>query len=177
VVDNFTYDGLRRRTFAGFGYSGGLYSSTINYTWYGGNRLSKVVDTISGTTTRSYDGLDSLTQETTPLGSISYTYDNAKRRTSMTVAGQTAVNYAWDNANRLTGMTQGTASVGIAYDNSNRRTTLTLPNNVTVAYTYDNDSRVTGISISTCTVSRLRSHGAGTPRRSWPRPRAPATPR
>jgi len=61
--------------------------------------------------------------------------NNANRRTSMTVAGQTAVSYAWDNANRLTGITQGTASVSFAYDTANRKTTLTLPNGVTVAYT------------------------------------------
>ena len=61
---------------------------------------------------------------------MTYGYDNASRRTSMTVAGQSAVNYTWDNANRLTQIGQGSSTVGFAYDNANRRTTLTLPNNV-----------------------------------------------
>jgi RHS repeat-associated protein len=87
-----------------------------------------------------------MTEEQSPQGDITYAYDNANRRTSMTVAGQSAVAYAWDNANRLTGITQGSATVSFAYDNANRRTTLTLPNGVTVAYTYDNGSRITGLS-------------------------------
>jgi RHS repeat-associated protein len=104
------------------------------------------VDSIAGTVNRSYDLLDRVTQETTPQGSVSYGYDNAGRRTSMTVAGQAAVSYAWDNANRLTGITQGSSSVGFVYDAANRRTSLTLPNGIVVAYTYDTDSRVSGMT-------------------------------
>ncbi len=77
---------------------------------------------------------------------MTYAYDASGRRTSMTVAGESAVNYTWDNANRLTNITQGSSSVGLAYDNANRRTTLTLPNGVTVSYTYDLDSHVTGLT-------------------------------
>jgi YD repeat-containing protein len=106
------------------------------------------VDSIAGTIARTYDGLDRLTEEQTAQGDVNYGYDNADRRTSMTVAGQSAVNYTWYNANRLTQITQGSSTVGLVYDNANRRTTLTLPNNVTVAYTYDNDSRVTGMTYS-----------------------------
>jgi YD repeat-containing protein len=42
--------------------------------------------------------------ETTPLGSISYSYDSIGRRTSMTVAGQPTVNYSYDTNSRLTGI-------------------------------------------------------------------------
>jgi RHS repeat-associated protein len=104
------------------------------------------VDALAGTIARSYDGLDRLTGEQSPQGDVTYSYDNANRRTSMTVAGQPAVNYSWDNANRLTQITQNGNTVGFVYDNASRRTTLTLPNGVTVAYTYDNDSRVSGIT-------------------------------
>jgi len=34
----------------------------------------------------------------TPSGTISYTYDAADRRATMTVAGQTAISYTYDNA-------------------------------------------------------------------------------
>ncbi len=80
----------------------------------------QAVDSLAGTITRGYDNLDRLTSEGTPQGSVSYAYDTAGRRTSMTVAGQTAVSYTYDNANRLTGMTQGSSNVSLAFDNANR---------------------------------------------------------
>ncbi len=89
-----------------------------------------------------------MTAETTPQGEVNYTYDNARRRLTMSVPGQAQTAYAWDNANRLTGITQGTSAVGFSYDTANRRTQLTLPNGVTLAYTYDQDSHVTGITYS-----------------------------
>jgi YD repeat-containing protein len=57
-----------------------------------------------------------------PQGSIGYTYDNAGRRTSSTVAGQATVSYTYDNANRLTQVLQGTSGTSFAYDNAGRRT-------------------------------------------------------
>ncbi|MGA9722039.1 MAG: RHS repeat-associated core domain-containing protein [Candidatus Binatus sp.] len=144
----FTYDALNRRTFAGFGQSGGQYESTISYAWDAGNRLTGKTDSIAGTITRVPDLLDRLTSETTPQGSISYSYDNANRRQTMQVAGQAQVSYTWDNGNRLTAIMQGNSAVGINYDNANRRTSLTLPNGVTVGYSVDNDSQVTGLTYS-----------------------------
>jgi YD repeat-containing protein len=108
--------------------------------------LTQITDSIAGIITRTYDGLDRLTSEITPQGSVSYTYDAAGRRTSLAVAGQPTINYTYDNANRLTLITQGSAIVGFGYDNANRRTSLTLPNGVLVEYAYDAASRVTGIT-------------------------------
>src|SRR5271163_3475637 len=147
-VTVYQYDPLNRRTFAGFGYNGSGYESTISYTWDRGNRLTGATDSIAGAIARTYDGLDDLTDEQTPQGEIGYTYDNARRRESMTVAGQSQVSYSWDNANRLNGITEGTTSVVINYDSANRRTMLTLPNGVTVRYSFDNDSRITGLTYS-----------------------------
>jgi YD repeat-containing protein len=65
---------------------------------------------------------------------VSYAYDAAGRRSSMTVTRQTAVDYTYDNANRLTQITRGTPTVTFAYDNANRRSTLTLPNGVEMSY-------------------------------------------
>ncbi|MBZ5520893.1 MAG: Ig-like domain-containing protein [Acidobacteriia bacterium] len=153
----FTYDGLNRRTFAGFGMtvnsSVTSYQSTIAYTRDAGNRLTQAVDSLAGTITRSYDGLDHLTAEATPQGSIAYTYDLAGRRASMTVSGQPSIAYAYDDAGRLTGITQSGSNVSMSYDNDNRRSSLILPNGVTVSYTYDQASHVTGISYQ---------HGANT---------------
>lgn len=117
--------------------SGPTYESTVSYSYDAGNRLSSVGDSVAGTITPTFDGLDRLTQEQTPQGTLNFTYDAANRRTSMTVAGQAAVNYSYDNSNRLNGMTQGTStSVSFAYDGANRRTSLTLPNGIVLAYSY-----------------------------------------
>jgi RHS repeat-associated protein len=150
-VTAFTYDGLNRTTLAGFGAavsgSSTSYQSTIAYTYDAGSRLTQVVDSVGGTITDGYDGLNRLTSETTSLGSITYGYDVASRQTTMQVTGQPQVSYnTYDNANRLTQIAQSGSTVGFGYDNANHRTLLTLPNGVNVSYGYDNDSRLTGIT-------------------------------
>jgi YD repeat-containing protein len=154
-VSKYQYDHLSRRTFAGFNWNGSSYESTINYTWDGGNRLHIVADSIAGTITDAYDGLNRLQQEVTPQGTVAYTYDGANRRQTMQVTlagtGQTTVNYGYgfDNGNHLTSISQSAKSVGLSYDGSNRRTCLTLPNGVIASYGYDQDSRVTSIRYGT----------------------------
>jgi RHS repeat-associated protein len=153
-VATYQYDGINRRAFAGYGtLPGPTYESTINYTYDGGNRLSKVVDSTSGTITPVFDGLDRLTSETTPQGSVAYQYDNDSNLKVATVAGQTAVNYYYDNARRLYQVTQGSTNTLIGYDNANRRNSLTLPNGIVLSYAYDNDSRVTGMTYTLGTSS------------------------
>jgi RHS repeat-associated protein len=146
-ITTYSYDSLNRRAFAGFGMqTGPTYESTISYTFDGGDRLTKAVDSITGTISRGFDGLDRLTSETSPQGSVSYTIDAAGRRATMTVAGQAAVNYSFDNANRLTQIAQGTSTVRLGYDAASRRNSLTLPNGVVVNYGYDTASDLTGIN-------------------------------
>ena len=130
---------------------GPTYESTVNYTYDGGNRLSKIVDSTSGTITPVFDGLDRLTSETTPQGSVAYQYDNDSRLTSASVTGQSSVCYSYDTASRLTGIGQGTCPVStnstiLTYDNANRRNTLTLPNGIVLTYGFDNDSRISSMS-------------------------------
>lgn len=146
----FAYDPLDRRSLAGFGTAGTppneTYTSTITYSYDGGDRLTQAVDSLAGTITDSYDGLDRLTQETTAQGSVSYSYDNASRQTGMTVTGQPQVAYGYDNADRLTSVSQGSASVAFAYDNADRRTSLTLPSGILEQYAYDNADRLSSIT-------------------------------
>ena len=85
---------------------GGPRRPTTTYTYDKGNRLTQISDSVSGPITLTYDGLDRLTLESTSQGSVTYTYDAAGRRASMTVAGQSSVLYSYDNANRLTQITQ-----------------------------------------------------------------------
>jgi YD repeat-containing protein len=128
-VATYQYDGINRRTFAGYGtLPGPTYESTVNYTYDGGNRLSRVVDSTSGTITPVFDGLDRLTTETTPQGVVTYQYDNDSRLQTATVTGQPTVNYYYDNASRLYKVSQGSTNTLIGYDNANRRNSLTLPN-------------------------------------------------
>jgi RHS repeat-associated protein len=153
-VATYQYDGINRRTFAGYGtLPGPTYESTVNYTYDGGNRLTKIVDSSSGTITPVFDGLDRLTSETTPQGSVAYQYDNDSRLQTATVSGQPTVNYYFDNASRLYKVAQGSTSTLIGYDNANRRTSLTLPNGIVLTYGYDNDSRINSMSYLLGTTS------------------------
>jgi RHS repeat-associated protein len=153
-VATYQYDGINRRTFAGFGtLPGPTYESTVNYTYDGGDRLSKVVDSTSGTITPVFDGLDRLTSETTPQGGVAYQYDNDSNLKIATVTGQSAVNYYYDNANRLYKVNQGSTNTLVGYDNANRRNSLTLPNGIVLTYGYDNDSRINSMSYQLGTTS------------------------
>jgi RHS repeat-associated protein len=146
-VTSFQYDAVNRLIFVGFGATAGPpYESTINYSYDTGDRLLQAVDSITGTIARTYDGLDRLTSEVSPRGSVSYSYDAGGRRTSMSVSGQSAISYSYDNANRLTQITQGSAIVAIVPDGDGRRQSLTLPNGVKTAYGYDAASQLTGIT-------------------------------
>jgi RHS repeat-associated protein len=142
-VTTYTYDGLNRRTVTQF-----HDAKTITATWDAGNRVTQLVDTATGagTITQGYDGLDRLTSQTTPKGTVSYTYDAAGRRATMTVTGQPAVTYTYDNADRLTQLVRGSSTVGVTYDDANRRTRLTLPNGITVDSSYDTASQLTGLT-------------------------------
>lgn len=149
-VTSYTYDNLNRLTFTGFGtvVSGQntTYESTVNYTYDAGDRLTRTVDSITGTIDLGYDNLNRLTSQSSPQGSVTYSYDAANRRTGMTVTGQPAVTYSYDNADRLTSITQGTNTVGFDFDDANRPTRLTLPNGLFVDYGYNLASQVTSIT-------------------------------
>ncbi len=141
-----TYDPLNRRTKATF-----QDGTSTNYTYDTGNRITQVQEknsggTVTATITRTYDGLDRLTQEVTPQGQIDYTYDNASRRATMTVVGQSQVTYTYDNANRLTTITQGTDTVTIGYDDADRRTSVTYPNMNNITYAYNAASELTSLT-------------------------------
>ena len=92
--------------------------------------------------------MNHLLSETTPQGTVSYTYDAAGRRATMSVPGQPTTVYAYDAGNRLTSITRDDQVVTFGYDAANRRTSLALPNGVTVAYGYDSASQLTSVVYS-----------------------------
>jgi len=145
-VTTNTYDPLNRSTITTY-----HDNTSTNYTYDAGNRITQVQEkdaggTVTATITRTYDGLDRLTQEVTAQGTVNYTYDNASRRATMTVVGQTQVTFTYDNANRLTQVQQGTSTVTLAYDNADRRTSLTLPNTNSITYAYNAASELTSLT-------------------------------
>jgi YD repeat-containing protein len=89
-VTAYTYDPLNRLQTET--YDDG---STTTHVYDAGNRRTQIVDSLAGTITRAFDGLDRITSETTPEGSVSYTYDAANLRATMTVAGQPQVIYGY----------------------------------------------------------------------------------
>ncbi len=152
-ISVFQYDGINRRTLAGYGAASctsTTFASSITYVYDAGNRLKTATDTVTGAITRTYDGLDDLQSEATTLSgtnrTVSYVSDSDGRRTRMTVDSQQPVIYSYDPASRVTQITQGTASVIFAYDAVGRRTSMTLPNGVVALYSYDADSHLTGIN-------------------------------
>jgi len=145
----YGYDGINRRTSAGYGAASCTATSFQNntaYTFDGVNRLKVITDSLSGAINRNYDGLDDLNSESSPQGTINYNFDSDRRRTSMTVTGQTQVTYGYDADSHLTQITQGSNAINISYDNIGRRSSLLLPNGITIGYSYDSDSHVTGIT-------------------------------
>jgi RHS repeat-associated protein len=151
----FCYDALDRRTFAGYAAGGpnptcaSSFQSTTAFTYDDWGRLTQVDDTVGGVTstiTRDYDDLDRLTIETTPYGSVAYTWDDAGRRDTTTVAGQTVVDYDWFRNDLPKQITQGTATVTMAYDQANRLDTTTLANGIVSDYALDGAGGITQIS-------------------------------
>ncbi len=139
----FTYDALNRRTQASY-----ADSAVATFSYDAAGRLLQADDTANPhrPVTLTYDPLDRLLTETTTLGTVSYTYDNAGRRTSMTVSGQAPVSYTYDHNARLRTITQAPLNpVDIQYDAASRRTLLTLPNGVSTEYQYDLGSRLTAL--------------------------------
>jgi RHS repeat-associated protein len=135
----YCYDALDRVTFSGYATTQqpptcqSTFESKIVYDYDGGGRLIQVDDTTGGSTkivTRANDDLDRMTSETTPEGTVSYTYDDAGRRETMTVAGQPAVSYTYFNNDLLDDIVRATETVSMAYDQANRLDSVTLPNAV-----------------------------------------------
>jgi RHS repeat-associated protein len=149
-LTTYRYDELGRRVFAGFKTAGTpgapTYESTISYTYDAGDRITRADDSNSGTFHQSYDGLDRITEQTSPQGAVTYSYDAASRRATMTAPDQAPASYSYDDANRLTGVSRGGQGITIAHDAAGRRNSLLLPNGLSQSYSYDDASRLTGIT-------------------------------
>jgi RHS repeat-associated protein len=99
---------------------------------------------------RHAQALDRLINESTPQGSLSYTYDLVSRLTGFSSpdTGYAPVQYAYDNLDRLTSITQNSKTYSYGYDVLGRRTGVNRPNGVTTSYEYDAGSRLTALTHS-----------------------------
>lgn len=77
---------------------------------------------------------------------LTYGYDAAGRRTSMTLPGSREVTYDYDTAGLLDTITDwGSRWASFTYDDAGRRETATRSNGVTSTYAYDNAGQVESI--------------------------------
>ncbi len=144
---SYTYDALNRLTRKQYPDATG-----VDYTYDNLSRLTRAVDP-TGTYDFTYDNLGRLTGTTTTYTflpsrtfTVSYGYDNAGNRTSMTDPEAGVTNYTYDALNRLTSLSNfQSQQFTFSYDGLSRRTQMARPNGVNTAYTYDNLSRLLSV--------------------------------
>ncbi|MGH7962952.1 MAG: DUF6531 domain-containing protein, partial [Candidatus Binatia bacterium] len=165
----YTYDGGNRLTQANDALSGavlwsydgldrvlaeGTNQEIVYYTYDKAGRRKSMVQTITGQTLNyHYDNADRLTSLTQGASMVSFGYDDANRRTMLTLPNGVRLDYAYDNASRLTGLTYklGATTLGnlsYGYDANGQRTNVggsfartNLPAPVSAA-TYDLANRM-----------------------------------
>jgi RHS repeat-associated protein len=150
-VINYSHDNLNRVTLKDLPAPEG--DATYTYDLLG--RL-KTMTQNSRTQTLSYDARSRLTSvNQTPLGTVSYQYDAANRRTRITYPGTTAlyVGYVRDVTGQITHIrengataTAGNAIATYTYDDLGRRTAVTLGNGAVTNYAFDPISRLQSLT-------------------------------
>jgi|CXWL01.1.fsa_nt_gi RHS repeat-associated protein len=138
---NFVYDPLNHRTSTTYADS---TSTTVAYDAVG--NVTKLTDSLTGAIERSYDVLDRVTQEVSPQGIVSYSYDVLSRRLSMRANALQPVTYSYDANSQLTQVAQGVINGVLTHDALGRRTQLQRSNGVTTTYAYDPASRLAGLT-------------------------------
>lgn len=126
--------------------------SEVNFAYDNLSRLTQASDA-TGTYGLSYDNMGRLTGTTTQYAflpgqtfTMSYGFDAASNRTSMTDPQNGVTSYVYDTLNRITSLSNPQSQqFTFAYDNLGRRTTLTRPNGVTTSYNYDSLSRLLSV--------------------------------
>ena len=73
-------------------------------------RVTTLTDSATGAIDWTYNVLDRVTQEVTPQGIVSYTYDAISQRLTMRANAQPMVTYGYDANSQLSHVTQGTLS-------------------------------------------------------------------
>ncbi|MBN8491307.1 MAG: tandem-95 repeat protein, partial [Burkholderiales bacterium] len=150
---DYVYDAVGRRTKsvddAGF---------ESNWTYDEVGNLSSMTDRLQRSTSYSYDALDRLTKVTLPdpdgvagqqsAPTLSYTYDDAGNRVSMTNERGFTTRYAYDKLDRLITTTDALeGDTTYEYDPVGNRVAVTDPLQRTTRFAYDNLKRLIAVAV------------------------------
>jgi RHS repeat-associated protein len=95
----------------------GKINATTQFEYDARDNLTKVIDPKNLNTVYSYNGLNDLTQLSSPdTGVTSFTYDAAGNRKTQTDARNVTSTYSYDSANRLTQVSLPTAAQNVFFD-------------------------------------------------------------
>jgi RHS repeat-associated protein len=120
-----------------------------NYTYDLLDRLLTATDPLNNQTQYTYDAYGNVATVRKPdLTTNKYIYDRIERLTGIDFGnnGSNDITYAYDNASRRTSMTDGTGTTSYVYDNADRLTSTTAPTTGTVGYGYDGAGRRTSLT-------------------------------
>ena len=142
AITNYSYDALNRLTTIS-------YPDTTSAT-YGYDVLSRLTTATNptGTVTTSYDDRGRVSSVTDVFGQVvSYQYDANSNRTQLSLNGGTNATYQYDVINRLTQLTDNASlNTTFVYDATDKLTSRTLPNGVVSTYQYDGLNRLTRLT-------------------------------
>ena len=143
-------------------YHDGSYTA---YAYDEAGRMSTIEDSLAGTIQYAYNdfgcttgcsgsGVSRISEESTPLGAIEYTYDALGRRASMTVAGEPTVYYSYYDNGWLHTISREINNVMRSYHAELRQRGKKIVTKgahcianryITSTYSYDTANRLTGI--------------------------------
>ena len=140
-------------------------SPNLTLKFDGLNRLTNMVDA-AGTTVYGYTTFGALLSEDGPWANdtVSYTYDNGRRRSGLTLLAPNASawteSYGYDGANRMTNVTSPAGVFAYAYDATRKLqvSKLTLPNTSYITNAFDSVARLTGTYLKNSGNSVLDSY-------------------
>jgi RHS repeat-associated protein len=171
----YTYDPMNRIETVNAPSTSGSVTTTYAYD-SDGNLLSRT-DPLTHQTTWTYDHDGRQASMTTPIGTWSYTYDEAgNEKTMVTAAGNATpgggdgeVDFSYDHMNRRTSVnySDSTPDVAYQYDSAGRRTQMT-DGAGTETYQYDLTDRVTQVSRGTNSFNYVYGDGLNLTQTTYP---------
>lgn len=148
---DYTYDNVNRLIIKNL--PGSEFDVTYGYDLLGRVTASNSWDTGSNLQhwlSFTHDALGRNLTQSGALGTVSYTYDAAGRRTSTIYPGGTAltVNYDYDTTGQVTAIKENgsTTLATYAYDNLGRRASVTFGNGVVQSYGFDANQRLSTLT-------------------------------
>lgn len=150
-VISIGYDNLNRMT--SYDRPNGVYWETdLGYTYDLLGRLESASDSNGRTLSYTYDALGrrkSQTDNWYGVGSATFEYDTAGRRTKMTWGDGIFVTYEYNNLGAMTLIREngGFALANFSYDSLGRRTSINRGNGTSTTYNYDAVSRLSTLGL------------------------------